>query len=282
MPEPTIQHISDTARWAAVFRARESERPNGLFRDPFARKLAGERGEQIAKSTPFHQKNEWSWITRTYLFDKIITEQVAQGLDMVVNLAAGLDTRPYRMALPASLKWVEVDLPDILDYKEAILKDEQPVCSLERVGADLANADTRRALFARLNGETSRALVVSEGLLIYLPVDEVATFAQDVRSIPAFRRWAFDIVSPPLLRMLQKNTHQQFGSEVSPLQFAPQEGPAFFTRYGWKVLEVHSMLKTAAALKRTPFLLNLFALFPENEKSRAKKPWSAACLLGAE
>ncbi len=279
MPEPTIQHISDTARWSAVFRARESERPNALFRDPFARSLAGERGEQIAKSTPFHEKNEWSWITRTYLFDKIIQQQVALGVDMVINLAAGLDARPYRMALPASLKWVEVDLPDILDYKEAVLKEEKPVCSLERIRADLANTETRRLLFTRLNAEASRALVISEGLLVYLPRDEVARFAQDLRRFPAFQRWTFDIVSPPLLKMLQKGTHQQFGSEVAPLQFAPEEGPAFFTHYGWKMLAVYSMLKTAAALKRTPFMLSLFARLPERP---AKQPWSGACLLGAE
>ncbi len=111
------------------------------------------------------------------------------------------------MNLPASLKWVEVDLPDILDYKESVLKDEKPVCSLERVRADLADAETRRVLFSRLNAEATRALVVREGLLIYLPRNEVATFAQDLRSFPAFKRWLFDISSPPLLRMLQKNTH---------------------------------------------------------------------------
>ena len=279
MPEPTIRHISDTARWSAVFRARESERPNALFRDPFARKLAGERGEVIAKSTPFHEKNEWSWITRTYLFDKIIKEQIAQGVDMVVNLAAGLDARPYRMELPASLKWVEVDLPDILDYKEAVLKDEKPVCSLERVRADLADSATRRSVFARLNEEATRALVICEGLLIYLPPDDVAKFAQELRSFPVFQRWLFDIASPPLLKLLQKKTHQQFGSEVAPLQFAPEEGPAFFTHYGWKMLQIYSTLKTAAALKRTPFILSLFALFPEKP---AKQPWSGACLLGPQ
>jgi len=279
MPEPTIRHISDTARWSAVFRARESERPNALFRDPFARKLAGERGEVIAKSTPFHEKNEWSWITRTYLFDKIIKEQIAQGVDMVVNLAAGLDARPYRMELPASLKWVEVDLPDILDYKEAVLKDEKPVCSLERVRADLADSATRRSVFARLNQEATRALVICEGLLIYLPPDDVAKFAQELRSFLVFQRWLFDIASPPLLKLLQKKTHQQFGSEVAPLQFAPEEGPAFFTHYGWKMLQIYSTLKTAAALKRTPFILSLFALFPEKP---AKQPWSGACLLGPQ
>jgi len=227
MAQPTIQHISDTARWSAVFRARETERPNPLFRDPFARKLAGERGEQIAKATPFHLKNEWSWITRTYLFDKIIQEQVAQGADMVVNLAAGLDTRPYRMPLPASLKWIDVDLPGILDYKESVLNNEKPVCSLEYVRADLANTESRRALFVRLTSDAHRALVVTEGLLIYLPRDEVASFAQDLRRFPAFQRWTFDIASPPLLKMLQKKTHQEFGSEVSPLQFAPKEGRRF-------------------------------------------------------
>src|ERR1700757_703785 len=133
MRDPTIRHISDTARWAAMYRARETEREDALFRDPFARRLAGERGEQIAKATPFHEKHSWSWVTRTYLFDRIIGEEIVHGADTVVNLAAGLDARPYRMPLPGSLRWVEVDLPEILDYKEELLKSEKTACTLERV-----------------------------------------------------------------------------------------------------------------------------------------------------
>lgn len=52
MAEPSIRHISDTALWAAVYRARETDRKDALFRDPFARRLAGERGEQIARANP--------------------------------------------------------------------------------------------------------------------------------------------------------------------------------------------------------------------------------------
>src|ERR1700676_5448361 len=92
--EPLIRNVSDTARWAAVYRARESERPDALFRDPFARRLAGARGEQIAEGLPFSNRATWSWVTRTYLFDQYITEQLKQDVDMVVNLAAGLDARP--------------------------------------------------------------------------------------------------------------------------------------------------------------------------------------------
>src|SRR4030081_124954 len=98
--EPLIRDISDTARWMAVYRARESEREDALFRDPFARALAGDRGERIAAAPKFGDHNAWSCIARTYLFDRFVTRLVEHGADMVVNLAAGLDTRPYRMTLP--------------------------------------------------------------------------------------------------------------------------------------------------------------------------------------
>src|ERR1700737_3371087 len=96
--EPTFRSVSDTAIWAAIYRARETDRPHALFRDPLARRLAGERGDRIAAAMRSQDRNEWAWVIRTYLFDRFIAEQVAQGADMVVNLAAGLDARPYRMA----------------------------------------------------------------------------------------------------------------------------------------------------------------------------------------
>ena len=114
----TIRNISDTALWAAIYRADETARPDALFRDPLAAKLAGERGRAIREALPKRAQRAWPWVTRTVLFDRFITDAVKSGVDLVLNLAAGLDTRPYRMALPASLQWIEVDLPDLLDYKE--------------------------------------------------------------------------------------------------------------------------------------------------------------------
>ncbi len=154
--EPLIRNISDTALWVAVYRARETERQDALFRDPFARKLAGERGEQIAKDLLAGQRYEWPYTARTVRFDQIITEQIKQGTDMVINLAAGLDTRPYRMDLPSSMKWIEVDLPGIIDYKEAILGHEKPRCTLERVRLDLADIAGRRALFQKLGSSAGK------------------------------------------------------------------------------------------------------------------------------
>jgi methyltransferase (TIGR00027 family) len=276
--EPLIRNVSDTARWVAVYRARETERPDAHFRDPFARRLAGERGEQIAKSMPLGRDNDWSMITRTWLGDQFINEQVQQGVDMVINLAAGLDARPYRMLLPPSLKWIEVDLPEILAYKEEILRDEKPVCSLERIRVDLSNAAARRELFAELGGRCKKALIITEGLLIYLNSDDVAGLAKDLAVPPSFQSWILDIASPGLLRMLAKRMAKQL-NEAAPFKFAPPEGPDFFVPYGWKPVEVRSLLKTAAKLNRLPLLLRFFALFPETDKSRRDRPWSGMCLL---
>src|ERR1700687_2528962 len=77
--EPLIRNVSDTALWAAVYRAAETDRPDALFRDPFARRLAGERGQQIADSVPGAVRADWAWVGRTYLFDQFLVEQLRQG-----------------------------------------------------------------------------------------------------------------------------------------------------------------------------------------------------------
>jgi methyltransferase (TIGR00027 family) len=276
--QPLIRNISDTALWVAVFRARETERRDALFKDPFARRLAAERGEQIAKGMQAGLRYEWPYTARTVRFDQIVTEQIKQGTDMVINLAAGLDTRPYRMDLPSSLRWIEVDLPGMIDYKEEILAGEKPRCALERVRLDLSDVNGRRTLFQRLGRNARKILVITEGLLVYLTGDEVSSLGRDLAAQTSFRDWAIDLCSPGLLKMLQKNLGA-LSEAGSPLKFGPEEGPGFFTQSGWKAVEVYSMLKTAAGIKRLPFFLRLMSLLPESNGRQGSRPWGAVCHL---
>jgi methyltransferase (TIGR00027 family) len=277
-PASQIRGISDTARWVAVYRARETERPDAVFRDPFARRLAGERGEEIARSVTFAEKHSWPFVARTWAFDEVIRRQVGAGTDLIVNLAAGLDTRPYRMDLPSSLRWVEVDLPEILAHKEEILRDQKPFCALERVSLDLADAEARRKLFTDLSHQGQRTLIVSEGLLIYLSEEEVAALARDLAAQSSFRHWATDLTSPALLRMLAKQMGAPLDHAGIPLKFAPQEGPAFFASCGWNVEQTYSIIRTAARLNRLSFFLRLIAAI-SSRQFQAKRPWSAVCLF---
>ena len=135
MSPKLIENVSDTARWVAFYRAMESERSDALFRDPWAKKLAGERGAAIVRHIPRARAMAWALIVRTQVFDELILQAVRQGADVVLNLAAGFDTRPYRLPLPPSLRWIEVDLPELLAHKERELAGDRPVCELERCGS---------------------------------------------------------------------------------------------------------------------------------------------------
>lgn len=277
-----LRNISDTALWAAVFRGRENNRPDALFRDPYAERLAGERGARIAKEMQFGDRHAWSWITRTCLVDRAIMEQIAQGTDMVINLAAGLDTRPYRMSLPASLSWVEIDLPGMIDYKQDILRSERAACSIERIKLDLANVSARREVFEDLGRRTKKALIVSEGLIVYLSRQEVAALATDLTGPSSFRNWVLDMVSPALLRLMQKTMGAHLERAGAAMKFGPEEGPDYFLSYGWTPVRVQSMLHAAARVKRLPFWMRPLALFPDRFPSKGKRPWGAACLLARE
>jgi len=276
-PDLLVRNISDTAMWAAAYRARETERPGALFRDPFAKRLAGPRGQQIADKLTF--KDSWAWVTRTYLFDRFIAAEVAAGADMVVNLAAGLDARPYRMALPEGLAWVEVDLPDLLAYKEETLRSEKPACSLERIRLDLADRGARQTVFERLGRRAKRGLVVSEGLMIYLTADEAGALADDLAAAPGFRRWALDLVSPGLLKMLRKKMGADLDRAGAPLKFGPPEGPGFFGPHGWKPVEVASLARTADGLDLLSVWMRILAKLPESNGTQGSRPWGGVCLL---
>ena len=201
---------------------------------------------------------------------------------MVINLASGLDARPYRMALPSSLQWTEVDLPAILAYKEEILAGEKPVCALERIRLDLSDASARRALFSQLGRRASKALVISEGLIIYLTSEGVSALALDLANPPSFQRWILDLASPGLLRLLQKNIGGPLGQAGAPLKFGPKEGPPFFARYGWNPIDVRSPLKTAARFKRLSLGMRILALLPESNGAQGSRPWSGICLLARQ
>jgi methyltransferase (TIGR00027 family) len=280
-PAMVVRNISDTARWAAVFRANETLRADALFRDPYAARLAGALGVDIANTLPEGNSYAWAWVARTYLFDQFILREIQRGTDMVINLAAGLDARPCRMQLPPALQWVEIDLPEILAYKEGILASEKPTCRLERIRLDLSDVEVRKPVFAELAGRARKIVVLTEGLLIYLEPSQVIGLAKDLARHPQIQRWILDIHSPGLLRMMQRSTGKQLSQVGAPFKFGPAEGPQFLEPYGWRPVEVQGLLKTAARFKRPPFALRLVSLLPEKKGPQGSRPWSGVCLFEA-
>jgi methyltransferase (TIGR00027 family) len=270
-PNP-IAHISDTARWVALYRAIESERPDAHFRDPYARRLVGERGEAITRGMPAFRSGTWPMVVRTCLFDELVLRAVrSEGFDTVINLAAGLDARPWRLDLPAATRWFDVDLPGILEYKRGALAGEKPACVYSAESLDLRDVPARRAFFERVGRDPRRTLVLTEGLLVYLTDEDVASLATDLHAPRSFRWWVIDIVNPRLLRMLRRRWAKALSEGDAKLQFAPPEGPAYFAPYGWREAEFRSTWDESFRLKRTMplgWLWRLVSRLSPEEKRR--------------
>jgi methyltransferase (TIGR00027 family) len=251
-PRPApVENISDTARWVAAYRAMETERADAHFKDPYARLLAGDQGERILAAMKNGRSSAWAFVVRTCVFDELLLRAVAEaGVDTVVNLAAGLDARPWRLSLPPSLRWIEVDLPGILSYKQQRLAGARPVCAFESVRLDLSDVAARRELFARVGAGAKNVIVLTEGLLVYLTPEQVGELASDLHAQPSFRRWVLDIVSPDLLKWLQKSYGRQLADAGAPLRFAPAEGTRFYEKFGWKTAEFRSTFDEGQRLKR--------------------------------
>ena len=274
--EPLIRSISETANWVAFHRATESERPDAIFHDPYARRLAGARGEAIARTL---RQNAWAIAVRTYLFDRALVDLISREcVEMVVNLAAGLDARPYRLALPASLRWVELDLPGILDEKQKVLTQERPSSQLEVIAQNLGDVTQRRELFSQLNQRAVRIAVMSEGLLLYLDEDKVSSLAADLHAQTHFGYWVVEVVSPRVLAMVMRRWRRYFEEANARMSFAPSDWRTFYRQRGWEPVDFKDMAETAREVHREPAMMKAMAfmgkLFP-SWRARQSNEWES-------
>ncbi len=262
-----MKNIADTAYLVAMYRALETERPDSLFKDKYANLLAGSKGAMLVEILGEKQKITNAIALRTRLIDEQIEKLVkSQNIDTVLNLAAGLDTRPYRLALPNSLHWIEVDFPDIIVEKEQKLQAVIPVCSLERIKLDITDTYLRKNLFAEISKKAKQVLVISEGFLSYLPEIEVAAIASDIKSQSKLIWWLFELESAETLENYdniypRKIFDQYFANGKKTLLFAPQEGANFFQKYGWEIADSISAWKESRRLERDVRITRLLEPF---------------------
>ncbi len=251
-PPAEIRDVSDTAIWVAYYRGKESARPDAMFRDPLAKVLTAERGEGIARAfKSISRYTEWTVLARTVLIDEYIQRAIADGVDAVINLGAGLDTRPYRMELPPTLCWVEADFPHMVEYKNLTLRDQKLHCRLQRVGVDLANPTARRGFLARVVPEAKKILVLTEGVIPYLTEAQVAELAMDLLSQPRFAFWLAEYFSPRAYVHLKAVSKTPM-LKNAPFRFFPRDWEGFFRTHGWERKEVRYSSEISQRFGRMP------------------------------
>ena len=120
---------------------------------------------------------------------------------------------------------------------------------------------------------------MTEGLIIYLTAEEAGALGDDLVAASGFRRWALDLVSPGLLKMLQKKMGADLDRAGAPLKFGPPEGPGFFAPHRWTPVEVASLARTADRLGLLSVWMRILAKLPESSGAQGSRPWGGVCLF---
>jgi methyltransferase (TIGR00027 family) len=203
--ESDITHVSDTALMVAACRAHETELEDAFVRDPFASRLAGERGKAILDALPHSAVFRFGLAIRTRLLDELLLEALAaHPITTVLSVGCGLDTRPWRLGLAPDLRWIEVDFADMLDYKEQHMAGETARCHRERLVADVNDSEQRRAIYKAVGSDP--ALMITEGLLMYLPASTVGALALESGTQNGIAHWISDITTSAFTRAIGGGT----------------------------------------------------------------------------
>ena len=239
--------------------------------------LACERGRAIVAGAPRMTRNGWWLVARTKIIDDVIAEAIDDGCDRVLNLAARLDTRPYRLDLPSDFRWVEADLPELLADKAQLLADQAPRCRLTRSAVDLADPSARDAFLDDALAGATKALVLTGGLLMYLEERDVIALSEAIKR-PEVAWWMLDFAGPGLKKMMNKKTSGML--QNARFKFAPENGLAYFEDLGWRTVELESLFSAAHRFHRLPMSMRPVAwLRQPDPRHPGGRPWSAVARL---
>jgi len=200
-----IKHVSDTALLVAACRAHETALDDAFVRDPFAARLAGERGFAILEALPHANVARFGLAIRTRFVDELLLEALREyPITTVLSVGCGLDTRPWRLDLERNLRWIEIDFADVLDYKDSLMSNETPRCCRERLTIDLNDPLQRRNMY-QVAG-SAMALMITEGVLMYLPAATVEALAAESSGECGIRHWISDVTTSAFSKVLGGGT----------------------------------------------------------------------------
>jgi methyltransferase (TIGR00027 family) len=254
------QFVPFTARMMAAMRAHESSRPKPLFIDPWAARLAGETAFRQVEQHLAPQDQAYVAV-RTHFFDDFFRQNPAP---QVVLLAAGLDTRAYRLLWPPETHLYELDQAEVIDYKATILTDAVPTCQHHPLAADLTQPWQDRLLAAGYEPQKPSIWLI-EGLLMYLTSAQVETLLATVAALSCDGSYlGADCVSVASLDYEPYRGYFQFGCNDPEALLAnygwqataiqPGEPEANFDRYPWPPIPRSEVTETENQIQRV-FLL---------------------------
>jgi methyltransferase (TIGR00027 family) len=251
-----VEAVSRTAQWTAAARALETEREDRLFADPYARTVADEIGFELLERYAGAGTVPFLAIRTTYLDRAVVKAVEERGIRQVVFLAAGMDTRFFRLPWPDGVTVYELDRPALLEAKAKMLADEPLPAGRTRitVPVDLTQDWTGPLKEAGWKSDEP-VLWVVEGLLFFLPEQAVRTLISTLSAHAAPGSVLLgDVISRAALENpLSRPFLNALREDGNPWLFGTEEPEALLAACGWDVTEVKQPGEEGADFDRWPY-----------------------------
>lgn len=236
--------LLSTACWIAAVRARESERADRLLNDPWAATLAGEEGPVWRlRATGGKDENEVGLAIRTRFFDDfLLTATGGHAVRQIVIVAAGMDTRAFRLSWPPQTHLFELDLPQMFERKEPLLAGAGAVSACQRhiVLVDLSDASWVDALQRAGFDSTQPVVWLLEGLLFYLPAAVVTSLFEKITALSIQgSRLGCELKNTAMLTSPQTRSWIELLAREGAAWISSIDEPeAFLAKRGWRATVV--------------------------------------------
>jgi len=239
-----------TALWTAACRADEMLRHDPLVVDPFAEELCGEEGLSLGRALEHEGRAHDAIVVRTRMIDEKIVEAYDDGHRTILVLGAGLDARPYRLALGSDVRWIEVDLPEMIAWKRQRLAKRASEPRVERHALDLRDP----AALAKVLRSIDRGplLVVLEGVLAYLAPEEARTLLRTFAA-RSDTRVVCDVGGGTWARLLARRPGATAARAGAPYRLQIGNARRFFSALGFEVSSDTSLVDWDRASPRPRF-----------------------------
>jgi methyltransferase (TIGR00027 family) len=277
----------------AAARARESGRPGRLFHDPLAAALAGPEG--FAWLNRMERAVPWAllWggpalyvVMRTRFFDEFLLRgSRSAGVRQVVLLAAGMDTRAFRLGWPPGMRLYELDRPEVLKAKEGVVAraGARPACERRVIGADLAYPSWSEALLEAGYEPEELSAWLAEDLLFYIPQAAVRGLLDGAGALATpGSLLGVDLVNEDLLASpLMQPLLRALARRGAPVHFGANDPEALLAEHGWEAEATQPGERGAnygrwpypAAPRRVPGVPRLFFIRAQRRfESRRARP----------
>ncbi|MFJ6011995.1 class I SAM-dependent methyltransferase [Streptomyces sp. NPDC092952] len=248
--------VSYTAQWMAAARALESERDDALYQDPFARDLAAPKGFELIDRYQGGGLLPFISIRTKFLDDSIRDTLAETDIQQVVLIAAGMDTRAFRLEWPDGVEVYEVDHGPLISEKRRRLEKlgAEPRTDRREVSADLTREwlpELEAAGFDR----SRPTLWIAEALTFFLTEEQAAGLLVLLASASApGSRLSFDILGRSLLRSpFSKPFLDTLAADGTPWIFGTDQPEEFVAANGWKVTDLREPGAPGAGEGRWPY-----------------------------